>query len=1446
MLSKEEVLQQLEEERNARKAAEELAQARLLALEQLQRQHFSARNSINQEPRSFFPDTATAPDWQMLQAEVQDEYPSPVFRLSFSGEILSANLAAQDFMYGVIRLRQQGLRRLLLMHIRRIKRKRGNRPASFDICISGRYYHVLFYPVPKRGYFNLYMTDFTERRKAETALSESQSLLRNIAHTIPNIVYIYHLEEDRCIYINEQIMSALGYSVMDIAEMEGQIFKHIVVPEQQHKIQEHTQRMRSARDGEVMEVEYLVHTKDKGIKNLYCRESVYKRRDSGQVQLVIGSAEDVTQLRRQSHELFHQKEFYEAILNHIPSDVAVYNNRLQYLFVNPAAIGDSELRRWIIGRTNEDYSARRNIPPTRMRQRSQHLQRVLETRSRVEFEEQVAYPGGNKSYFLRRLNPVLNPQGEVELIIGHGLNITDLRRAQEVLMASEEKNRAILAAIPDLMFIIDGQGQYLDMRNEEQKHLFVPKEQLVGQNIYQLLPSELATKFMELIAKVISTGQYECVQYELDLPGGLRYYDGRILKYSNSEVLAIIRDITEEKKAGQEVKEKNEFIRQVLDASPSLIYVKDTEGNIVLANQEFARLYGKPLHEVLGHNTVDIHHNKSEAEFYLETDRQVIAEHRELRLEERHTSITGETLWFSTIKKPLITSDGQVNVLSISTNVTEQRLANSRLKANEELHRLLSENSKDMVSLHNLDGSIIYVSKAVEEMLGYSQEEIMKLHPKEVMHPEEVETVWAQIEEEVLELKKNVTLRHRMVHRDGTTFWVEANVRPILNERGEPLKFQSAVHDISHRRESEMALKNSEKKYRDLINYSPAFICTHDLDGVILTVNPYLLNMLGYTAEEMTGHSLVEFFPKQNEEKFLLYLQQFNTQSLVDGILTILNKENEERYLYYKNYKVEEPNLAPYIIAIAQDITDRMRTEQELTRAKEAAEESARVKENFMANMSHEIRTPMNGILGMATLLRRTELDEAQQNYLDIICQSAENLLVIINDILDIAKIEAGKLELEEIPFNLSETVQHAFKTFIYKAEEKEIAYTLKAVQQSYPTLLGDPYRLNQVLLNLLSNAIKFTEEGSVTLSCQVLEEQQDRLTVEFAVTDTGIGIPPSKIDYIFEGFSQAYSSTTRKYGGTGLGLSICKTLIEMQHGQIWVESSENEGSTFTFILTFPKSAVEQPDLQEEEIDFSSLGKIKVLLAEDNEINIFLAQAILEGWGAQVEVARNGREAVEMAEQGLYDVILMDIQMPEMSGIDATLEIRNLPDAQKSLVPIIALTANALKGDAEKYLAAGMNDYISKPFEEDKLFRKIEVLLPHRRQQGTVEATAAAAESSPREPIYDLALLEKIARGNEEFMRRSKRLIVESVPPTLAGMQQMRDTQDWDGVSAAAHKLKSTIDTLRIEQLKEVVRRIESDAKNRASQPQVKADITLLQHVMEQVLTLLRADLEHE
>ncbi|MHA6249223.1 PAS domain-containing hybrid sensor histidine kinase/response regulator [Pontibacter sp. CAU 1760] len=1374
-----------------------------------------------------------------LQSEFQAQYPNPIFRLSYSGDILFSNLAGKHLLGAITEKRQNAFTRLLLLHISKLGLSSTSSTASLETHIGKRHYYTLITPLPEKGYFNIYMSDITERKHAEEALKISKKFADTIAHTIPNMVYIYDLEDGLYIYANEQVYSVLGYTPQEIEAMGDQVLTNLVVPEDLIKVYTHVCLMVKAQEGEILEIEYTARCKDGALKVLNCRESVFMRRDNGQPKQLIGSAEDVTLLRRQRRELVQQKEFYETILNNIPSDVAVYDADLRYLFLNPAAVSDENMRKWIIGKTNEEYRQHRNIKPELFQTRMDNLKRVVQRQQLVEFEEQLFDKEGSPTYHFRRLNPVFGKDGKLLHVIGHGMNITEQKRAQAVIAASEAKNSAILAAIPDMIFILDGKGTVLDMNNVEEHHLPLPLNEMIGQNLEDLFPQPLGREIVQMLQEVVATGIPAKKEFSFEFKDGLRHYEGRYVKYADNQVLSIIRETTEDKKLALESKAKNDFIEQVLDSSPSLIYVKDAEGTFLLVNHEFAKLFGKTIEEVEGKSAKDLYPNQQEARLYLSTDHQVINEQKEVKLQERFTNSKGEITWFSTTKKPLISPDGKVQVLGISTNITEQRNANQRIQHSEELHRLLSENSRDVISLHNTDGSYIYTSKAAEEMLGYSQLELLLLEPFRIIHPDDRERVRVQGFKEAVAQKIGVTIEHRLVRKGGTDFWVETNLKPILDQNEKVINIQSATRDISARKKAEEALRNSEKKYRDLINYSQAYFCTHTLEGVIQDVNPYLLNMLGLTSDQMLGRNLTEFFSKTFHADIKEYLIRFESSSVVDGVLMILNKDKEQRYLYYQNYKVEEPDTAPYIIGIAQDITDRMRSEQQLKSAKEAAEESARVKENFLANMSHEIRTPMNGILGMAGLLKKTELDETQQNLLKIIHKSADNLLVVINDILDIAKIEAGKLELEEIPFDITETIKAAYQTMIYKAEEKELAYDLIPLELPHTIMLGDPYRLNQVLLNLLNNAIKFTEEGGVTLACQMVLETETEIKLEFTVTDTGIGIPDSKLEVIFDNFTQAYSSTTRKFGGSGLGLNISKTLVEMQNGRIWVESSEDQGSVFKFALTYTKSKDMPHQVTEDEIEYSSLSHIHVLLAEDNEVNIFLAQSIIEGWGASIDVAHNGREAVELAAQHRYDVVLMDIQMPELSGIDATQQIRQLEDSQNSQVPIIALTANALKGDAEKYMSAGMNDYISKPFEEDKLFLKIAGVLPQKPVAEEAHP-AQAPETDPVEPLYDLSILNKMSRGNEKFILRTKQLFVATVPPSVAEMQAHFTAQNWEGVGATAHKLKSTIDTMRIESLKEVVRQIETNAKNQTDMQKMKQDIDFLEKILAQVVVQLQ------
>lgn len=385
---------------------------------------------------------------------------------------------------------------------------------------------------------------------------------------------------------------------------------------------------------------------------------------------------------------------------------------------------------------------------------------------------------------------------------------------------------------------------------------------------------------------------------------------------------------------------------------------------------------------------------------------------------------------------------------------------------------------------------------------------------------------------------------------------------------------------------------------------------------------------------------------------------------------------------------------------------------QELEAQKERAEQSEEAKEQFLANMSHEIRTPMNAIVQATRILLENEPGENQIKYLQAIKHSSDNLLVIINDILDLSKIEAGKLSFEDIDFNLREQIQTAFDTLKINADEKKLALSYQIAYDVPLYLRGDPYRLNQILLNLAGNAIKFTETGTVKINVQKENAFDNYITLKFSVTDSGIGIAKDKLEYIFDMFTQETSSTTRKFGGSGLGLAICKRLIELQGGSIHVDSEVGVGSVFHFLLTFSLATKNEHDIvpvNKLSVNHIHLDGIKVLLAEDNEFNQLVAVDTLESSinNIKIDVAKTGKEVINLVTKNYYDVILMDLQMPEMDGYDATKTIRAMSNPTINSIPIIAMTASVIKAEVDKCYESGMNEFVGKPFNVEELVNKI-------------------------------------------------------------------------------------------------------------------------------------------
>jgi len=750
------------------------------------------------------------------------------------------------------------------------------------------------------------------------------------------------------------------------------------------------------------------------------------------------------------------------------------------------------------------------------------------------------------------------------------------------------------------------------------------------------------------------------------------------------------------------------------------------------------------------------------------------------------------------------------------------------------------------VSVFNIKGEFLFINSSVikdaatrEWLIGKTIDDYCRVQKK----PPEMAARRKAMIEEAVQTKQLQKWQERFEYPDGQIKYHLRHIHPVLNEQGN-VKFCIAYSiEISDQKRTEEHIQLSEKKYRDLFNYSQAWICTHDLDGILLSVNPAACLALDYTAGEMVGRRLSEFLPEEDKPLFdTNYLHPFLRDGKSEGVFRILSKSGQVIYLLYQNYKMDVPGIEPYVIGFAQDISARIQAERELRQAKKITEEAARAKEIFLANMSHEIRTPMNGVLGIAGLLAKTSLNEQQHNYLRLIQESANNLLLLVNDVLDLEKIILGKLQFEHVVFSLADRVDLCLQSFIYKAEEKGVGLLHDNHLGENIIVLGDPYRLSQVLNNLISNAMKFTEEGAVTITTRLVEKNENEVHIAFAIKDTGIGISEEQLGLILEPFMQAHVAISRTHGGTGLGLSICRELISMMGGELKVESAAGQGSCFSFEIPFAISSFKLNQSVSQELNYQSLGNRKILVAEDVELNQYLVKHIMESWGFTVNIVNNGREAVEMVQKNNYDLVLMDIQMPEMDGMEATRQIRQLKNAQKASVPIIALTANALKGDSEKYIAAGMNDFLPKPFNEQKLF----LIISNNLKSGTMSSIAMSDSKTQvvknQDKLYDLTMVQTISGGDESFVKRMVQLFIDTMPPSLKEIQTETAQQNWPQVSKLAHKMKATIDSMGITCLKEDIRTIEANGKKAENLDKIPALVQQVIKVVEICVDQLKAD----
>ena len=970
----------------------------------------------------------------------------------------------------------------------------------------------------------------------------------------------------------------------------------------------------------------------------------------------------------------------------------------------------------------------------------------------------------------------------------------------------------LLEAILDPLITISTEGKIMDMNQAKVNITGIEREKLIGTNFFDYFTEPQKAK--EVYQEVFSKGSVT------DLPLTFRningkltdvLFNGSIYKDEKGNVLGAVvvaRDIAEQKWAIElriankelafQNNEKEKRADELIIANKELAFQNNEKGKradeLSIANRELAfqnNEKGKRAGElIIANKELAFQNDEKEkrADELIIANKELTFQNDEKEKRAAELIIANKELAFQNDEKGKRAAELIIAIKELAfQNDEKEKRADELIIANKELAFQNDEKGK------RADELII-----ANKELAFQNDEKEKRAAELIIADKELEYQTGEKEKRAAELIiADKELEYQNSEKEKRAAELIIADKELIFQNEEKEKREIANKELEA---FSYSLKLASQYSLSLIEASRDPLVTISTEGKITDMNEALVNITGITREEITGTDFFDYFTEPCMAR-KVYKEVFAKGSVADFPLTVRHKDGELTDVLFNGsvYKDGRGNVSGVVI-VARDVTDQKRIETELIEAKVFAEEAkskaesatliaenaVKAKQQFLSNMSHEIRTPMNAIIGFTKVVLKTELSSKQKEYLTAIKMSGDALIVLINDILDLAKVDAGKMVFEQKPFKMALSISAMLHLFETKIQEKNLKL-VKVYDNRIPeVLVGDPVRLHQIILNLVSNAVKFTSKGKITASVNLLEEDQEKVTIEFSVADTGIGIAKNKMGKIFDNFQQASSGTSRLFGGTGLGLAIVKQLVEPQGGKIWVESKVDEGSTFSFILSFLKTnANAEIETEIEELD-AEIKNIKVLVAEDIPLNQLLMKTLLDDFGFERNIAANGKIAIEKLQVNSYDIVLMDLQMPEMNGFEATDYIRNI---MKSKIPIIALTADVTTVDLAKCRAVGMNDYIAKPVDERLLYNKIVGLVKKPSLVKYNEHEKDESCECKKSKCIDLDYLIRRTKSNPNLMMEMISLYLEQTPPLVNTMKQSFEDQDWHLLYSAVHKM---------------------------------------------------------
>jgi len=769
-------------------------------------------------------------------------------------------------------------------------------------------------------------------------------------------------------------------------------------------------------------------------------------------------------------------------------------------------------------------------------------------------------------------------------------------------------------------------------------------------------------------------------------------------------------DITEKKIAEKKLKIEKAYLDQLFENAQEAIVLSENDGSVIRANKDFYRLFGYSPEEVIGKNIdklVAFEENFKSAS----TVTQNAASGKNISMETKRRKKDGTLIDVSVLASPIVVGGEQIASYGIYRDISVRKNIEKDLRFNKEKYEALYKNIPTGVYLTTPDGKILEANPALIKMLGFkSFEELSKInlekngYEKGYRRKDFLEAIERDGEIRGFESK--------WLRKDKKEIIVKENAKAIRNKEGQIVSFQGSAEDITDRKQAQEVIEKEAIKLSSMISGMEEGIVFADNKDIVTEINDYFLKLIHKKKADIVGKSLWELHDQKISEKLRKHIDMFKKKASSKPIA--IQRPLGDLEAIFRLQPIYRGKHYEGVIFNLIDVT-------ELVKAKQDSQEANRAKSQFLANMSHEIRTPMNGILGMTELTLNTQLSSEQREYLKSAKESALILMKFINEILDFSKIEAKKIDLESLNFKLQESIRQMVFSHTVLANQKGLELLLDMPSNIPNDVIGDPGRLRQIITNLIDNAIKFTNKGEIVVRIKEEERTKADIKLHISVSDTGIGISPAQQLTIFDAFSQADGTMTRKYGGTGLGLAISSQLVELMDGEIWMDSQPDKGSSFHFTIHLKLQKIQKiSEEQTQMITKHSLHEsplhFRILLAEDNEINQKLAVRLLEKKGYRVTVVNNGQEAFSIWEKDPVDLILMDVQMPKMDGLEATMAIRKKEEKTSQHVPIIAMTAHVTQEDKRKCFNAGMDVYLSKPLNPKELFDTIENFKAENRE----------------------------------------------------------------------------------------------------------------------------------